>query len=140
MSNNSKLRKIFIISFILITFMGCDDNDEWIPNVRVNKTIYLTLLANVGILESWIIPEEGVNGILIFRLGDREFNAYDRTCSYRPSENCIVEPVDEEFYAACPCCGSEFDLIYDGIRKGPANRPLKKYQTSVSEAGLHIYN
>ena len=139
MLNKSKLSKIFIISLIFITFIGCDDNDDWIPNVRVDITISLTQLADLGHLQSRVWSG-GVNGIIIFRWGDREFNAYERTCSFQPSDNCVVELDDSEFFAKCPCCGSEFELIYNDIRKGPAKRPLKQYRTSVSDSWLHIYN
>jgi len=135
----SKLKKIFIISLIFITFIGCDDNDDWIPNVRVDITINLTQLADLGILQARYWPG-GINGIIIFRLGDKEFNAFERTCPHKPSGNCVVEFDDVELFASCPCCGSEFDLIYGGLRKGPAKRPLKQYNTSVTDFWLHIRN
>ncbi len=139
MLNNSKLIKIFILSFIFVTFLGCDENDEWIPNVRVDITISLIELADLGLLQSRVWPG-GVNGIIIFRLQDREFNAFERTCPFQPSDNCAVEPDDSELFAKCPCCESEFELINGDIRKGPSKRPLKRYQTSVSNSWLHIYN
>lgn len=139
MINNSKLKKIFILSLIFISFVGCDDNDDWIPNVRVDIKINLIQLNDLGDLQAryW---NGGVNGIIIFRLDGNNFSAYDRTCSYHPSENCQVEIEEEEFFAKCPCCESEFDLIYGGIRKGPAKRPLKEYRTTVSHSLLHIHN
>ena len=139
MLNRSKLRKIFIISLIFITFLGCDDNDDWIPNVRVNETINLIHLADVGLLQSRYWPG-GVNDLIIFRLGDTEFNVYDRTCPYQPSKNCQVEVEEPELFAECPCCGSEFNLLDGMLRKGPAKRPLKQYSASVSGSFLYITN
>lgn len=138
----SKLKKVFIISLIFITFVGCDDNDEWIPNVRVNLWLDLnTQLATLGLLQARIIQGEGVNGLIIFRLQDREFNAFDRTCPYRPSDNCKVEFVEEELSARCPCCESEFELFFNGaVKKGPAKRPLKQYRTSIVGSQLNIFN
>ena len=53
MLNRAKLRKIFIISLIFITFLGCNENDDWIPNVRVEIQKDLnTQLANLGVLEA----------------------------------------------------------------------------------------
>ncbi len=140
MLNKSKLSKIFIISLIFITFIGCDDNDDWIPNVRVEINLSPAELATMGLLQTRIFPNDGVNGVILFRLGNTEFNAYDRTCSFQPVENCIVEIDGSELFAKCPCCNSEFELLNGDIRKGPAKRPLKKYSTSVSDGRLFIYN
>ncbi len=138
----SKLRKIFIISLLIITgFAGCDDNDYWIPNVPVNIRIPLTRLSDLGLLQARYWPG-GVNGIIIFRRGDREFNAFDRTCTFQPSENCAVVIMDDLF-AECPCCGSQFHLSFEypaSPEKGPAKRPLKQYRTTVDGQRLHISN
>ena len=127
---------------ILSTFISCDDKDDWIPNVRVDKWMDLnTELATLGLLQARVIPEEGVNGILLFRLQDREFNAFDRTCSFQPSKHCAVEFDETELKASCPCCGSEFELFYSGgVQKGPAKRPLKQYQTTIQGNMLRITN
>lgn len=143
MLNNPKLKKIFIISLTLITFIGCDDNDDWITNVRVDIRLDLnTDLAALGVLQARTIPG-GVNGIILFRLEDRKFNALERTCPFQPSDNCVVEIVDELF-AKCPCCGSEFYLSFEdapgAVKQGPAKRPLKHYRTSVLGSMLHISN
>jgi len=143
MLNKSKLSKIFIISLIFITFIGCDDNDDWIPNVRVDIRLDLnTQLATLGVLEARKIAG-GVNGIILFRLEDRKFNALERTCPFQPSENCPVE-IKDNLFAECPCCGSEFYLSFEdmpgAVKEGPAKRPLKQYRTSVLGSQLHIYN
>ena len=141
--NISKLKIIFVISLIFITFNGCDDYDDWIPNVRVDQTISLNRLANLGHLQADILPG-GVNGIIIFRLEEEKFLAYDRTCPYQPSENCAVEIEEVELFAKCPCCESIFVISEGGYpSEGPAvqkGRPLKQYRTSVSNRLLRIYN
>ncbi|MFO7923951.1 MAG: Rieske 2Fe-2S domain-containing protein [Bacteroidales bacterium] len=143
MLSNSKLKKIFIISLIFITFIGCESDDDWIPNVRVDIRLDInTELATLGLLNSKTIPG-GVNGIIIFRLEDKKFNAFDRTCPFQPSNNCSVE-IKDELFAECPCCNSEFYLSFENtggaVKKGPAKRPLKQYQTSVIGTQLHIHN
>jgi nitrite reductase/ring-hydroxylating ferredoxin subunit len=140
MFNIPKLRKIFIISLLFITFIGCDNNDDWIPSVRVDIYINLIQLADVGHLQAknW---DGGVNGIIIVRLGDNQFNAFDRTCSFEPVKNCAIEFDAELLAASCPCCESLFELFESGaVQRGPARRPLKKYRTFVSGERLHISN
>jgi nitrite reductase/ring-hydroxylating ferredoxin subunit len=140
MLNNSKLTKIFIIALILISFVGCDKLDDGIPNERFSITLDInTDLASLGLLQGVYKPG-GVNGIIIFRLADREFNAFERTCPFQPAENCRVDIDESGLFAICPCCGSEFDLIYRGLRKGPSKWPLKQYKTSITNSFLTIYN
>ncbi len=140
MLNNSKLRKIFIISLIFISFVGCDKYDDGIPNVSFKITLHLdTELSTLGHMQARKI-QGGVNGIIIFRMADAEFNAYERTCPYEPEKNCQVDFNEGDLFATCQCCGSEFDLIYGDLREGPSKWPLKKYRTSISNSFLTIYN
>lgn len=140
MLNNSKLRKIFIISLIFISFVGCDKYDDGIPNVSFKVTLHLTTeLATLGNLQARII-QGGVNGIVLFRTDDLEFNAFERTCPYEPANNCKVDYIEGDLFAICPCCGSEFNLVYGNLHKGPSKWPLKKYRTSVLNNFLTIYN
>ncbi len=122
--------------------MGCDDNEDRIPNVRVNIWLDLnTELATLGHYQARIINNEGVNGIILFRLHERDFNAFDLTCPYDPVNNCKIEHIEEGLFARCPCCESEFNLVYDGsVQKGPAKRPLKQYRTTIQGSRLHISN
>ncbi|TVR74944.1 MAG: Rieske (2Fe-2S) protein [Marinilabiliales bacterium] len=137
-----KLIKIFIISLLISTFIGCDDYDNWIPNVRVDEYLFLShLQATLGINQAMMIDNAGVNGILLFRLEDRQFNAFDRTCPFQPEDNCAVDFDDAELRAVCPCCGSEFELFFNGdVVKGPARRPLKQYRTVIEGSRLRITN
>ncbi len=141
MFNASKIINIFIISLIFITIPGCDDNDDWIPNVRVNLNLHLyTDLSTLGIMQAGTWPG-GVNGIIVFRLADREFNAFDRTCPYHPLEDCPVFFNEDVLLAECRCCESLFELFQSGaVEKGPARRPLKQYRTAIVGNYLQISN
>jgi nitrite reductase/ring-hydroxylating ferredoxin subunit len=139
MFNNTKIRKIFIIALLFISFIGCDKYDDGIPNIRFQKSIGLIELADVGLLQAAKFPG-GVNGIIIFRLGDNEFKAYERTCPYEVSSGCLAEAGDNQLIARCPCCGSEFNLVYGDLNKGPSRWPLKQYRAVVSGQMLHISN
>ena len=130
--------KIFYIFLIFITFIGCDDKDNWIPNVRVEESIDLIQLAGLGHHQAryW---EGGVNGLIIFRTGNTDFNAFDRMCPYEISVNCSVD-IKDEMFAECPCCGSKFSLGLSALMKGPARHPLKQYRTMVQGNRLMITN
>ena len=138
MNNNSKLKKIFYIFLVFIAFISCDDKNEWIPNVRVSENIFLSQIANLGPLQAtyW---EGGVNGLIIFRLPENEFNVFDRMCPYEASTSCSVE-IKDEMFAECPCCDSKFTLEFNSLLRGPANRPLHQYRTAVQGNMLYITN
>jgi nitrite reductase/ring-hydroxylating ferredoxin subunit len=140
MFNFPKLIKLFLISWLFVTFIGCDDDNDWIPNVRVDERISLIQLADVGILQARELPG-GVNGIIIFRLADTRFNAFDRTCPYEPGKNCRISFDEQVMLAECHCCGSLFELFESGaVQKGPAKRPLRQYSAVVYGSQLHISN
>lgn len=140
MLQNSKLVKTIIISLMFINFVGCDDNEDWIPYVPVDMTLHFTQLSTIGILQAKTFPG-GVNGIIIFRTTDKKFNAFDMTCPYQPSANCAVDFNEEILAAVCPCCESQFELIEAGaVQKGPARRPLKQYRAVMHDTYLRITN
>lgn len=89
----------------------------------------------------WLYVAGGAKGILIYRKSNSEFMAYDRNCTYQPSDACAQVEVDSSnLIARDSCCGSEF-LITDGtVLKSPAALPLKQYQTTFDGNTLHIFN
>ena len=137
----SKL-KLFLLFFIAsLLLISCEKNNDIIPYVPVN--IYISIdpdLANLGVGGSAVYTG-GLNGILIYRKSVYEFAAYERTCTYRPSDNCAIEIDETGLIPECPCCGSKFILTNEGsVLEGPAVFPLKQYQTTVTGNILHIHN
>ena len=137
---------------IIVLFLGilpgmivpsCETNrGELIPYVEFD--IYLLLyadLADLGIANTKVI-DGGVNGIVIYRESDREFHAYDRTCTMWPEHDAAVVE-DSTFFGIyeCPVCGSTYLLMNGGEpNSGPAQYPLVEYKTILSDNVLHIYN
>ena len=125
--------------------LGCskDDNNSNIPLVNVNYTININNPAynSVQVSGGWMYLNGGSRGIILYRANNDEFKAMDRHCTYNPTSSCALVSVDNTNITAYDdCCGSKF-LITDGsVTQGPANLPLKQYNTSFDGSVLRIYN
>jgi hypothetical protein len=125
-------------------FTSCETNrGEIIPYVRVDLYLFLYAdLADMGIGATKVIKGEGVNGIVLYRISDLDFRAFDRTCTLFPEHNkAVVE--DSSFFGVfeCPECGSTYLLMNGGEpNSGPASYPLVEYRTELQRDVLHIFN
>lgn len=122
---------------------SCETNrGELIPFVTVNIPLLLYAdLADLGVGETKLL-NGGVNGIVLYREADLEFNAYDRTCTLYPEHNeAVVE--DPTFFGVfeCPDCSSTY-LMMNGAapNSGPARYPLVEYRASLQGDVLLITN
>ncbi len=125
-------------------FTSCETNrGEIIPYVKVDLYLFLYAeLADMGIGTTKVIRGEGVNGIVLYRSSDLEFQAYDRTCTLWPEHNAAVVE-DPGFFGVfeCPECGSTYLLMNGGEpNSGPATYPLVEYRTAIQGDVLHIFN
>ena len=139
---NTVIKFNVLLFFVLIT-QACNENNKIVPNVYVNfyLSVYdpeFTALLSPG---NSIYVTGGVNGILIYRISQDEFAAYDRTCTYNVEENCkIVVDDSNNFAVDSMCCSSKYLLLDGSVTEGPATYPLKRYQTYFDGTNLHVYN
>ena len=140
----SKLLIVITIA-IVIFFAACnkneDTNQSLIPNVYVNFYLYPNTIDHIPIASWKYIENEGYRGIIIYRINDFTFNAYERTCPYDPQEDCArVEANPGSSIFIDSCCMSMFNIIDGSPVSGPATLPLKQYFTEYVEGVLHVYN
>lgn len=136
--------RLFAILSLFIS-MGCKDDFSGsnIPNVAVN--IFISLqdpeFIDLTIPSGWVTVTGGSRGILIYRISQDEFKAYDRHCTFNPSSSCgIVEMDLSGVTLSDACCGSIFS-VFSGIpNQGPAVQRLREYQTSFDGNNLRIFN
>ena len=75
------------------------------------------------------------NSIIIAYLGNDEYFALSKVCTHN---QCDVEYNADEDLVVCPCHGSEFTT--DGsVSSGPAEEPLKEYNTELNDNMLRVY-
>jgi len=138
------VKKFLIILTIVVIALGCKkDKNSPIPLVNVDIFIHTTdpSFIDLNAVGGWTYINGGSRGILIYRASNNEFKAYDRHCTYDSANSCALVSVETNNITALDnCCGSRF-LINDGsVSNGPANLPLKQYQTSFDGSVLHIFN
>jgi 3-phenylpropionate/trans-cinnamate dioxygenase ferredoxin subunit len=64
------------------------------------------------------------------------FYAFDDTCTH---EGCSLAEGDlEETILTCGCHGSQFDVSNGALLRGPAQEPLKSYETRTEDGNLQI--
>lgn len=127
---------------IMILISNCSDKDNFIPEVYVDFSISASEIGGVG-QGIYTLDNYGVSGIIIYHFGINEYLAYDRTCSFRPSNSCEVIEFDNDespTYLVDQCCSTKF-LIEDGTPfDGPASLPLKRYNTSFDGTYIRVFN
>ncbi len=143
------MKRFGLIVLVLCLALSCKKDKYPVPNVAVNVSVYLDL-PREGINPFIIKPGGsygkyvGVNGIVIYELSSEEYYAYDLMCTYEhdnasPYFINIVKDGDPNL--ECPRCHSKFNVIARGaVIEGPAQLPLKPYQTYVRNNVLHITN
>lgn len=129
---------------MLMLSFSCKKKDEdYVPGVYVDMYMYASSpsFVDLNAVGGWLYANGGVRGIIVYRKSNTEFMAYDRDCTYQPSNSCAKVDVDStNIIMKDPCCSSEF-IITDGtVLKSPAVLPLKQYQTSFDGNTLHIFN
>lgn len=140
------MKKIFLFLFVFLfvnSFFSCSkDENETIPYVYVNFSINpnSTLFIKLNVVGGWEYITGGYNGIIVYRLNQDEFVAFDRACPYDYKNGCRIQ-VESSFTTAIDsCCGSRFVLTDGSPFNGPAHVSLKQYKTSYDGNYLHIFN
>lgn len=138
-----------VLFFSLVFFVGgyttsCKkDTRDVVPYVYVNIYIYTTdpEFVNLNAVGGWVYITGGSRGIVVYRNSIDEFMAYDRHCTYEPSNSCArIEVEQSNITAVDSCCGSKFILTDGSVINEPASIPLNQYQAKLEGNTLHIFN
>ncbi|MDA3904752.1 MAG: hypothetical protein PF484_01630 [Bacteroidales bacterium] len=138
--------------FMIFLLLSCQkDSYSPLPQVDVNiqifpnSTQYLDLNTVGGFV--YLTANYPSRGIIVYRIDQSNFVAFERTCPHDPDECCdgdqcsrLIVDVESPFIISDPCCGSLY-LILDGSNvNGPSQYPLKQYHTSFDGTSLRIYD
>ncbi len=78
----------------------------------------------------------GALDIALARLEDGSFAAFDDTCTH---EECSLSGGDlEGDRVVCFCHGSEFDVRTGAVLQGPADEPVRVYETRIAGGELEV--
>ncbi len=142
------LRTSYLFIFLLaaaivaVQFSSCTKDEQHpVPIVPVEFRINLEFqnieLNSIG---GWAYYTGGFRGIVIYRVSQDEFTAFDRACPYHPYEECGRITVEEPPLAECKCCESTFLLLDGSPVSGPARHPLRQYRTVFDDPFLYVGN
>jgi len=135
---------VFLPLLLLIIACGNDNNDSQegiIPNVQVNFFLQPDGLDFIPVGGFRYYDYEGYRGVLIYRVDQFNFNAFERTCPYDPLEECAQVEVDQSgILLIDSCCMSQYSILDGMPAGGPTNIPLKQYFTSYDGTTLQVYN
>ncbi len=109
--------------------------------INPNSTEYLELNTVGGWL--YLIANPPSRGVIVYRLSQDEFKAYERTPPHKPDECCrdgICTRLIVDFPFVEDTCLSQDFQILDGSPIAPATRSLIQYRTFYDGSVLRITN
>ena len=137
------MKKIILMLLLLPLLLGCDVYNNPVPNVKVDFTIYPNdvMYYRLNTYGGYEYFTGGVNGIVVYRLDEWNFMAFDRACSYDWDEHdswLWVAP--DGLRLIDSLCGSTFNILDGNVLGGPAVYPARRYATRFDGARLRIYS
>ncbi len=142
LASKMKIAHLVFGGLLLLAACGPQPIADPIPYVPVNVLIDLNNLRYQPLRfdRGFVYENGGVRGLILYRRAASTYIAFERACTYHPTNACGRVDVDASgFFMRCPCCGSIFD--FDGNPTGPpAFVPLVRYRTSLSGSLLSVTN
>ncbi len=141
---------IILLAVIAIAITACkkdDKNDEvdiGYVNITINpnSTEYLELNIVSGWVYLYASPPS--RGIIVYRLSQDEFKAYERTPPYNPNACCegssCTKLVVENLFVKDTCLDVEYLIIDGSWVSGPGKVNLVQYNTYYDGTLLNISN
>jgi len=132
-----------LLTILICIATGCILDHPTIPNVPVNFYIYPNEVSAIN-LNNYGGHEYftgGVSGVVVYRLGEGEFTAFDRACPFDWEDSLSwiwVEP--DGITLKCQKCGSVFNILDGGVITGPSKFQLKQYFTKYDGWRLRVHS
>jgi len=123
---------------------GCKSDTNELPDVMVDQWVYLSNYPyNKLFPGSWAPVDGGLKGIILYRVSETKFKAYDRACPHIALNDCSVLNAVEgsSLKVVCECDDKEF-LVVTGEPLNGAPLGLKEYRAyyDAQSATVHIMN
>ncbi len=135
---------VMVVSLLFVLSCGKDEQNQGqgiIPNVYVNFTIYPNTIDYIPPGGYKYYNDQGNRGIVLYRLDQNLFYAYERTCPYDPDKDCArVEVETSGVIAVDSCCMSQYILLDGSPFSGPSTLPLKQYRVQYDGSTLTVIN
>ena len=150
------MKKTIVILLMLLSpvlFHGCKEtlvNPNY-PNaiidvtINLNQSSYFDLRFVSGFMYLTSDYESSSRGLIVYRLSQDEFRAYDRLPPNKPNACCDSEGNCTRLVVDFPfvidnCNDIKYNIINGDIFEGEGIYPLIQYHTSFNGYELRIYN
>ncbi|WP_269234633.1 Rieske (2Fe-2S) protein [Flavobacterium flavigenum] len=138
------MKKILFIAVFISVLFSCSDSSNSnknpnIANYRVSLSLNTSLpLYNklLYISNPILIPNEGAQGVIVMKVGEGMYTAFDAACPNQPANSCAAMSLDG-INAVCSCDKSTYSL-FTGL--GDKEYPMKQYRTEVNGSTIRVYN
>lgn len=139
------MRKIALLAALLLVFFSSCKNTyhPTIPYKKVDFTIYPNdvMYYRLNTYGGHEYFTGGIGGIVVYRLDEWTFYAYDRSCTFdweEPGSWIWVHP--NGIMLIDSLCGSTYSILDGSVISGPAQWPLRYYYTRYDGVSLRVYN
>ncbi|MDR1406300.1 MAG: hypothetical protein LBI89_03760 [Prevotellaceae bacterium] len=148
----TKVQKIFILLISCLAGTGCgaEEYEVFLPDVHVDFRFDLTFPPYTQLRD--VYPnaikvkerEEGYNrnGIILVRLSESDFRAYDATCTRNVQKETTALTLSTDHSTAhCPACGAEYTIQQPGAYEKNGKNRLQQYRVvAINEYVKHVVN
>ena len=137
---------LVVLFFLVLTGCRDDDENERVPRIQTDFTVNLNLPDFTGLQNpgGWEYFSGGSRGIIVYRVNNDEFVAFDRHCTYNVPQACRIFVDENSGLTAADtiCCGSVFDIFTGNPVVGPAEVSLQSFRTQYNPNtnSLRVFN
>ena len=134
------LKNIFYILFLSLVLSSCTDDTSQLPDVMVDEVVYLANPSNLKLQSpgGWAYIPGGIRGIIVYRVSDTKFKAYERSCPHLSPNDCTYLDVEDDIKVICRCDESVF-LLATGEPLNGATHGMKTYTAYYDETTSTVY-
>ncbi len=144
------LKFIIFLVIISVGLSACnkDDKNDQVDVGYVNVTINpnSTEYLDLNIVSGWVylVASPPSRGIIVYRLSQDQFKAFERTPPYNPNTCCdgtiCTRLIVEALFVKDTCLNSDFLIIDGSWVSGPGKVNLVEYNTYYDGLMLNISN
>lgn len=147
----TKVQKIFFLftGSVLCAACGKEEYEVFLPDVHVDFWFDLSYPPYTQLRDFYPNAikikerEQGYNkhGIILVRLSDNDFRAYDATCTRNiQQETSALTLSEDRFTAHCPKCGAEYSVQQSGAYEKNGKCRLQQYRVNRGNDRWHVVN
>ena len=140
------MKKYILVIITLIFFSNCTNNaqnNDILPHVQVNETVNLSLPEgqDLNVPGGWTTIQGGLSGIIVYRINQDQFKAFERAAPHIPMSGCSQLVVENNIRMRCPCDDSEFNILNGAPLTDGVSYSAREYLvTNLNGSVLRITN